>query len=89
MILNDFYYNGIYPSEEIVPRDPEYWELGKKIDAEQEYFESILSTAEAERLERCLELVVNRSAIDCRETFIYAFRIAALMMIDVFSGLLK
>lgn len=30
MILKDFYNNGIYPIEKIVPKDPEYRELGKK-----------------------------------------------------------
>ena len=84
MILKDFYNNGIYPIEEISPKDPEYRELGRKINTEHEYFESILSPENTERLENFYELVMNRSTIDCRESFIFGFRLAALLMIEVF-----
>ena len=85
MILRDFYNNGIYPFEDIVPRDPEYRELGRKISAEHEYLESILSPEDAKRLENYCMLMTDRSVMDCRESFIYGFRLAALLMIDVFS----
>ena len=83
MILRDFYDNGIYPFEAIVPKDPEYWELSRKIDAEHEYLESILSPEDAKRLENYCTLMTDRAVMDCRESFIYGFRLAALLMIDV------
>ena len=84
MILSDFYNNGIYPFEDIVPRDPEYRELGRKISAEHEYLESILSPEDAKRLENYCTLMTDRAVMDCRESLIYGFRLAVLMMIDVF-----
>ena len=86
MILEGLYSNGIYPIEEIVPKGPEYRELGRKIDAEREYFESILSPADAERLDNCYDLITDRTVIDSRESFIYGFRLAALIMIDIFHA---
>ena len=82
-MLKDFYDNGIYPFEDIVPRDPEYRELGRKTSAEHEYLESILSPEDAKRLENYCMLMTDRNVMDCRESFVYGFRLAALLMIDV------
>ena len=85
VLLKDFYNKGICPFEEIVSKDQEYRELGRKISDEEKYFESILSPSDLERLESCYELFIDRSVIDCRETFIYAFRLAVLLLIDALT----
>lgn len=84
MILEDFFNNGIYPFEEIVPKDSEYKRLGQKISQERTYFESILSDKDIKRMEEYDNLFVERATIDCRENFVYGFRLGALLMVDVF-----
>lgn len=85
-ILHELYYGRIYPSERGVPKNSEYRKLHDKISDEIDCFNSILNEEQRNRLEQLEDIFANASDMEIVDAFSYGFKLATLIMIDVFNG---
>lgn len=85
-ILKELYEGNIYPDEVIVSKDSEYQALNEKISDMLEIWKKKLSEDDFNQLEDLLDLRSELSSMEASESFIYGFRLSALIMIEVFAG---
>ena len=85
-ILEELHNGAVYPAEMICPSDPEYRLVNNEIAEEIDYFMSKLSKEDGQRLDKLDELFNRSSFMQATESFVYGFRLAALMMIDIYNG---
>ena len=85
-ILEELYASNIYPDELIIPKDPEYHPLSQKISDILEMWEKKLSENDYNQLETLLELCSQLNSMEASESFIYGFRLGALIMTEVLTG---
>ena len=85
-ILEELYNGSVYPAEQVCPADPEYHPLNKEIVEEIDYFISKMSEEDRQRFDKLDELFNRSSYMYATASFVHGFRLAALMMIDVYSG---
>jgi len=84
--LKSLFNDGIYPFEEIVPKDPEYRAVNRKISEEKQYFIQKMSSEDAQQFEKLENLYSESTSIYACECFTYGFRLGALLMGEVFTG---
>lgn len=82
-ILEQLYFGEIRPTEVIVPRNPEYQLLNKKIFNWKEHFKRILSENDFKILEEMFDLTGESYSMCSTEAFVYGFKMGALMMGEV------
>ncbi|MNE68306.1 hypothetical protein D3C80_1639600 [compost metagenome] len=82
-ILEQLYFGEIRPEEVIVPKNPEYRALNKKISISKEYFKNILSENDFKLFEETFDLSGESCSMHSTEAFIYGFKMGALMMGEV------
>ena len=85
-ILEELYDGNIYPDELIISKDPEYRPLNKKISEAMEMWKKKLSEGDFEQLEALLDLRCKSSSLDATASFMYGFRLGAVIMIEVLTG---
>jgi len=85
-ILEELYDGNIYPDELIVSKDPEYRPLNKRISDMLAMWKKKLSEDDYNQLENLLDLRSQSSSMEASESFMYGFRLGALIMIEVFTG---
>lgn len=85
-ILEQLYFGDIRPDEVIVPKNPEYRALNKKISISKEYFKNILSENDFKLFEETFDLSGESCSMHSTEAFIYGFKMGALMMSEVLGG---
>ena len=83
--LDSIFNDGIYPPEEIVPKDPEYRNIHKQINDEEQYFIKKMSADDFKRIEKLEDLFLQSSSIYACESFMYGFRLGALIILEIFS----
>lgn len=85
-ILEELYDGNIYPNELIVSRNPEYRPLSKKISEVMETWKKKLSEDDFQQLEALLNLRCKSSSMDAAASFMYGFKLGAVIMIEVLTG---
>lgn len=85
-ILGELFEGGINPAEFIIPRNPEYRPLNQKISNKINMWRDKLSEHDYQELEELLDLRSQVESMYAKASFIYGFKIAAAMMIEVVSG---
>lgn len=85
-ILQGLYEGEIFPDELIVPKDPEYRSVNKKIGEQKAYFKQKLSEEDSRKLEEFDSLYSQTSSMDSEASFLYGFCLGAMLMIEVFTG---
>ena len=85
-ILEELHNGSVYPAERIRCNDSEYRPVNRKIEEEIAYFMDKLSEEDGERFDKLDELFSQSSYMYATASFVYGFRLAALMMIDVYNG---
>lgn len=85
-ILEKFFEGGIYPSEIIIPRNPEYRPLNKKISGKLDMWRNKLSEPDFQELEELLDLRSQADSMYAKASFMYGFKLAFWMMIEVVTG---
>lgn len=83
-ILDELYYGNLHPEECIIPTDPEYRPLNKKISKLMEEARERLSEKDFATLEQILDLTSDSSSMVTSASFVEGFRIGALVMVEVF-----
>ena len=85
-ILEELHDGAVYPAELICPTDPEYRPMNQKISEEIDYFTSKMSEEDGKRFDKLDELFSRSSYMYATASFIYGFRLATLIMIEVYNG---
>jgi len=70
-ILQALYDGEIFPDELIVPKDPEYRPIHRKISAEKEYLKQKLTEEDYKRLEKIDNLLCQATSMSAYEAFSY------------------
>lgn len=85
-VLEEIYHGNLNPEERMVPKDPEYRPLNRKISQLMEEAKQRLSKSEFAALEQILDLNGESSSMVASEAFAQGFRMGALVMMEVFDG---
>ncbi|GIP59743.1 DUF6809 family protein [Paenibacillus woosongensis] len=85
-ILEALYRGDIRPEEKIVPIDPEYHALNRKISESIKTWEKKLSETEFDQLEELLDLRSKSGSMHAEVSFINGFQLGALMMVEVYTA---
>ena len=85
-ILEDLHNGAVYPAELIRSTDPEYYPVNEKISEEIDYFTAKLSGEDSKRFEELDQLFSRSSYMHGTASFVYGFRLATLIMVEVFDG---
>jgi predicted metallo-beta-lactamase superfamily hydrolase len=84
-ILEELYDGNIYPDELIVSKDPEYRPLNQEISNTMKIWRSKLSQDDYEQLEALMDLRCKSTSMEASATFMYGFRLGAIIMIEVLN----
>ena len=85
-ILEGLYDGNIYSDELIISKDPEYRPLNKRISDMLTMWKKKLSEDDYNQLENLLDLRSQSSSMEASESFMYGFKLGALIMIAVLTG---
>ena len=85
-ILEELFYGHIYPFERIVPQDPGYRPLNRKISDIKQMLQEKLPAEDYQALEELLELYCNSGVLEAAASFGYGFKLGALIMLEVLGG---
>ena len=85
-ILEQLYNGEIYPTENIVPTNPQYRPLTRKISDEREALQTKLNAEDSERLEALGEMYVETSSMYGYENFLCGFKLGASLMLEILKG---
>lgn len=82
-ILESLYHGSLFPSEDIISKDPNYRPLNGQITESLEVWRQKLSASEFEELEFLLELYSQVQGMDMTAAFVSGFKAGAMTMIEV------
>lgn len=82
-ILESLYHGSLFPSEDIISKDPNYRPLNGQITESLEAWRQRLSPDEFEELESLLELYSQVQGMDMTAAFVSGFKTGTTMMIEV------
>lgn len=85
-ILEELYDGNIYPDELIISKDPEYRPLNKRISDMLAMWKNKLSEDDYNQLENLLDLRSQSGSMEASESFMYGFKLGALIMMEVLTG---
>lgn len=85
-VIEELYYGNLHPEERIVPTDPEYRPLNRRISKLMEEARERLSEEDFAILEQILDLTNDSNSMVTSASFIEGFRMGALVMVEVFCG---
>jgi hypothetical protein len=85
-ILEKLYYGHIRPFERIIPQDPEYRPLNRKISDIKQTLQKKLPPEDYQTLEGLLGLCCDSSVLEAYASFEYGFKLGALIMLEVLGG---
>lgn len=84
-ILEELYEGNIYPDELIIPKDLGYNPLNQKISDMLEMLKKKLQEDDYKQLEMFMDLRGESSSMEASASFVYGFKLGALIMIDVLT----
>ncbi|WP_110930201.1 DUF6809 family protein [Paenibacillus bouchesdurhonensis] len=85
-ILEALYCGDIRPEETIVPIDPKYRALNRKVSEAMKIWEKKLSATELSQLEELLDLRSKSGSMHSTASFIRGFQLGALMINEVYAA---
>lgn len=85
-ILKALYEGHIYPAEQIIPEDPGYQFLNRKISGEMEMWERKLTKEDFEQLETLTSLCHRVGDMEACASYVHGFRLGAMVMMEVLAG---
>lgn len=85
-ILEELYNANLCPVERIVSKDTAYRVTNHKITEAMAIWRERLSEEEYKKLEDLLNLRVQAGEMDLTASFVYGFKLGAILMIEVLAG---
>lgn len=83
-IIDELYNGELCPVEDMIPPNPNYRKICKKIGDEREYFEKILSDADRERFKKWNELVYEYEKMVEFTNFSNGLKLGLMLGFEVF-----
>lgn len=81
-VLEELYLGNIRPNEQIVPCNPAYRPLGRRISGLIQLWQKKLCPEEYEQLEQLLNLRHEMAAMEMEASFIHGFQMGVRMMVE-------
>ncbi|GIP10219.1 MAG: hypothetical protein E7L01_10030 [Paenibacillus macerans] len=85
-MLEALYCGEIHPEATIVPANPEYRAVNRKLSEAIQMWKEKLSPNEFKQLEVMLDLRLESESLLAAASFVNGFQLGTLMMIDVYSA---
>lgn len=85
-VLEELYNGNINPDALIAPKDPEYHPLGQKVSDILNVWKKKLPEDGYNQLESLLDLRSELGSMETTESFVYGFKLGALIMMEVLAG---
>ena len=85
-ILERLYFETVHQNHELYAKDPAYADASQLKESNYEKLLDTLNEPEKEWFEKFLEADGELRGIEHYNTFTYAFRLGALLMIEIFAG---
>lgn len=85
-ILETLYRGDIRPEETVVPTNPEYRVLTRRISDAMKIWEKRLSATEFSQLEELLDLRSKSGSMHAEVSFIHGFQLGVIMMVEVYTA---
>ncbi|QUL53339.1 hypothetical protein KDC22_23465 [Paenibacillus tritici] len=85
-LLEKLYHGSLHPNENVIPTDPQYTILNKRISEIIETWKGQLSEEEFDELEAFLDLYAQAHGMELASIFKYGFRLGAGIMVEVLTG---
>lgn len=85
-ILEELFNGKIFPDELIVSKNPKYYPLNEEIAGTLEAWKSRLSEDNYQELQRLVDLQIQSDSLHAEASFMYGFKLGAMIMIEVFNG---
>ena len=84
--FEDMYFKSIQPNFELYSKNPEYIEAAQLKEINYNELTDTLNESEKKRFEKFLDADGNLKEIEYYNTFTYAFKLGALLMVEIFAG---
>lgn len=84
-ILQKIFDGEFYPSEDIVPRDPNYRPLSHKVSDEWDYLTDAMCESKRQRMTRLQDLVVETHTMELNAFYWAGFRDGILLIHELFG----
>ncbi|SDG26772.1 hypothetical protein SAMN04488542_13224 [Fontibacillus panacisegetis] len=81
--LESLYNGDLIIQEHLVPKDPQYRQMGRELSEKKEAWRKKLSSDEFAELEVLLDLQQQIQGLELTTTFTYGFRLGAAMIIEI------
>ncbi|WP_028560279.1 DUF6809 family protein [Paenibacillus pinihumi] len=85
-ILEELYEGKIHPEESVIPQTPHYKAVNQQVSEKLLAWKKKLSAEEYRELEELLDLRRESDTLQSKESFIFGFKLGALVMLDVLQG---
>lgn len=85
-ILEELYNGNICPDETLVPKDPQYRLINRKIAEAIENWRTKLSEQDFKELEELLYLRSQADSMQATTAFLHGFKLGASILIEVMTG---
>ncbi|AZK48586.1 DUF6809 family protein [Paenibacillus lentus] len=85
-MLEALFYGDIRPEEQVVPKNPEYRSISRRLSEAMELWKEKLSSEDFNQLEAMLDLRNQSESIYATNTFINGFQLGALIMMEVYTA---
>lgn len=86
-ILEELYNGKIYPAELIISKDTQYRTLNQKFSDKMESWKNKLTEDDYMQLEALLDLRNETSEMESMASYMYGFKLGALIMVEVLTGM--
>lgn len=85
-MLEALYCGEFHPEENIVPKNPEYRKISRRVSESVEMWKEKLSADDFNQLESMLDLHRQSESMYATATFINGFQLGAEMMMEIFAA---
>ena len=84
-LIGQLYGGEIHPAEQIIPMEPGYRPLTRKISEEREYFKRKLCEEDRKRLEKLHDMYMEHCSMECYAGFSYGFKLGAVLLMELLN----
>ena len=85
-ILENLFNGKIFPYDNLVPKDPDFPKLAKNVNDTENYLRSLLSDKDKATFEELIIMRDDLSAMENLEAFSRGFRLAFMLVVDVYHN---
>ncbi len=85
-MLEALFHGDIRPEEQVVPRNPDYRSISRRVSEAMELWKEKLSSEDFNQLEAMLDLRSQSESIYATNTFINGFQLGALIMMEIYTA---